>query len=171
MSSVIVSKPLTVADRGRLETLCRECTEFFELVEGQPGGSATAGEILGPLPANVTSGAKSIFGLERGNELIGVAELLAGFPLPNEWYVGLLLLRPDARCAGAGTMVWENLRERMRAEGAVAARLIVQKQNPRARRFWERQGFTVEKEIVVKVGKLESQAWRLRLPMEHHSAA
>ena len=166
MNSTIVSKPLTAADRGRLETLCRECTDFFELVEGQRGGSETAAEILGPLPSNVTSGAKWILGLERGDELIGVVELLAGFPLPNEWYVGLLLLRPDARCAGAGTIVWENLRKGMKTEGAVAARLLVQRQNPGARRFWERQGFAVEKEIVAKVGKLESQAWQLRLSFE-----
>ena len=166
MSSAIVSKPMTAADRGRIETLCRECTDFFELVEGQPGGSVTAAEILGPLPANVTSGAKSIFGLERDNELIGVIELLAGFPRPNEWYLGLLLLRPDARCAGTGTMAWGKIREKMHMEGAVAVRLIVQKQNPRARRFWERQGFAMEKEIVAKVGKLESEAWKLRLSLE-----
>jgi ribosomal protein S18 acetylase RimI-like enzyme len=166
MSSAIVSKPLTAADGGRIETLCRECTDFFELVEGQPGGSVTRAEILGPLPSHVTSGAKNIFGLERDNELIGVVELLVGFPKPNEWYVGLLLIRPDARCAGTGTIVWENLREKMHMEGAVAVRLIVQKQNPRARRFWERQGFAVEKEIVAKVGKLESEAWQLRLSLE-----
>jgi ribosomal protein S18 acetylase RimI-like enzyme len=166
MNSAIVSKPLTAADRGRLEILCRECTDFFELVEGQPGGSETAAEILGPLPSNVTFGAKSIFGLERGNELIGAVELLAGFPLPNEWYVGLLLLRPDARGAGVGTIVWEDLRKRMNMERAVGARLIVHKQNSGARRFWERQGFAVEKEIVAKVGKLQSQAWQLRLTFE-----
>lgn len=170
MNSAIVSKPLTAADRGRLEILCRECTDFFELVEGQPGGSGTAAEILGPLPSNVSCGAKSIFGVERGNELIGAVEMLAGFPSPNEWYVGLLFLRPDARGAGAGTIVWEDLRKRMKMEGAVAARLIVQKQNPGARRFWERQGFAVEKEIVAKVGKLESQAWQLRLSFDEAAA-
>jgi ribosomal protein S18 acetylase RimI-like enzyme len=166
MNSAIVSKPLTAADRGRLESLCRECNDFFELVEGQPGGSETAAKILGPLPSNVAFGAKSIFGLERGNELIGAVELLAGFPLPNEWYVGLFFLRPDARGVGAGTIVWKNIRKRMNMEGAVAARLIVQKQNPGARRFWERQAFVVEKEIVAKVGKLESQAWQLHLSFE-----
>jgi ribosomal protein S18 acetylase RimI-like enzyme len=171
MKSAIASKPLTAADLGRLEILCRECTEFFELVQGQPGGTDTAAEILGPLPSNVTSGAKRVFGLERGNELIGVVELLAGFPLPNEWYVGLLLLRPDARSAGAGTLVWEDLRKRITIEGATAVRLIVQKQNSGARRFWERQGFAVEKEMVAKVGKLESQAWLLRLSLVLTSAA
>ena len=166
MNSVIERKPLTAADRGRLEFLCRACTDFFQLVEGQPGGVETAAEILGPLPAKVTSGEKRIFGLERGGELIGVVELLAGFPAPDEWYVGLLLLRPDARALGAGTVIWDDLRNDMKTWKATAIRLIVQKQNPGARRFWERQGFAVEKEIVAKVGKLESPAWILHLSLE-----
>jgi ribosomal protein S18 acetylase RimI-like enzyme len=166
MKPAIVSSPLTAADRFRLERLCRECTDFFELVEGQPGGTETAAEILGPLPPNVTSGTKRVLGIERGGDLIGVAELLAGFPSPNEWYIGLLLLRPDARSAGAGTTIWEILRTGMKVEGATAVRLIVQTQNPRARRFWERLGFAVEKEVVAKVGKLESRAWKLRLSFE-----
>lgn len=159
-------KPLTAEDRSRLEILCQECTDFFELIEGRPGSRETAAELLGPLPSNITVGVKSIIGLEREGELIGVVELLAGFPLPNEWYVGLLLLRPDVRCTGTGTIVWEALLKRMKFEGAVVIRLIVQKQNPGARRFWERQGFTVEKEILARVGNLKSQAWQLQLYLE-----
>ncbi len=166
MKPAIVSRPLTAADRSRVEELCRECTDFFELVAGQPGGTETAAEILGPRPSNVRSGTKKVLGLQRGEDLVGVVELLAGFPSPNEWYIGLLLLRPDERSAGAGTIVWNDLRTKMKMDGATAVRLIVQKQNPGARRFWERQGFAVEKEVSAKVGKLESQAWQLRLAFE-----
>jgi ribosomal protein S18 acetylase RimI-like enzyme len=166
MNTVIERNPLTAADRGRLELLCKTCTDFFELVEGQPGGMETAAEILGPLPAKVTSGEKSIFGLEREGELIGVVELLAGFPSPNEWYVGLLVLRPDARALGAGAVIWKDLRNDMKTRNATTVRLIVQKQNPGARRFWERQGFTVEKDMVTKVGKRESPAWLMHLSLE-----
>ncbi|MCP9841326.1 GNAT family N-acetyltransferase [Synechococcus sp. J7-Johnson] len=66
------------------------------------------------------------------------------------------------RGAGAGTSIWENLRQQMTEEGATTVRLIVQKQNPRARRFWERQGFAVEREMVAKAGKLESPVWLLQ---------
>lgn len=161
MPSAVSFRPLTLADRQRLENLCIACTDFFQRIEGQPGGSETAAELLGPLPPNVSSGEKRIVGLEIGSDLIGVVELLAGFPRPKEWYVGLLLLHPDARGAGAGTWIWENLRQRMTQEGATTVRLIVQKQNPRARRFWERQGFVVEREMVAKAGKLESPVWLL----------
>ncbi len=166
MDSALSFRPLTPADRQRLEILCIECTDFFQLVEGQPGGSSTAAELLGPLAPNVSIGKKSIVGLEIGRDLIGVVELLAGFPRPNEWYVGLLLLHPDVRGAGAGTRIWEILRQWMTQEGAATVRLIVQKQNPRARRFWERQGFAVEREMVANAGKLESPVWLLRHCLE-----
>lgn len=58
----------------------------------------------------------------------------------------------------------------MTEEGATTVRLIVQKQNPRARRFWERQGFAVEREMVAKAGKLESPVWLLQRSLEAEAA-
>ena len=157
--------PLGERDQPRLAELCHRCTEVFELLEGQPGGPATAAEILGPLPEHVTSGTKQVFGIERRDDLIGFAEVLEGYPGPNDWYVGWLVLSPDVRGAGVGTNVWVGLRDWIREREAVVVRLVVQKQNPSARIFWERQGFTVEKEVVAKAGRLESPAWRMLLSL------
>jgi len=150
-------------DQSRLATFCRRCSDFFEMVGGQPGGPTTAAEILGPLPENVTSGTKRVFGIERSGELIGVAELLDGFPGPKDWYVGLLVLLPDVRKGGIGTDVWVGLREWIQEREAAVVRLVVQKQNAAARTFWERQGFTVEKEIVGQVARVGRPAWRMLL--------
>jgi ribosomal protein S18 acetylase RimI-like enzyme len=169
MPSALSFRPLTLADHQRLEHLCIACTDFFECIEGQPGGRETAAELLGPLAPDVSSGEKSLVGVEIGGELVGVVELLAGYPGPTEWYIGLLLLRPDRRGAGAGTAVWEHLRQRMTQGGATTVRLIVQQQNPRARRFWERQGFAVERELVAKAGKLESPVWLLHRSLQAHA--
>lgn len=170
MPAAFSLRPLTQADRQRLENLCLACSDFFQCIEGQPGGMETAAELLGPLAPNLSAGDKSILGLEIGRDLAGVVELLAGFPRSHEWYVGLLLLHPDVRGAGAGTSIWEILRQRMTQEGAVTVRLIVQKQNPRARRFWERQGFAVERELVAKAGKLESPVWLLHRSLQAEAA-
>lgn len=158
MGSACTCRPLTACDRDRLKHLCRDCKDFFECVEGQPGGREAADELLGPLPSTL-AGTKHVLGVERDGALIGVVELLAGYPTLNTWCVGLFLLRPDVRGAGAGTALWQELRPWMIQEGAMAARLIAQKQNPSARRFWERQGFRVEKELLATAGRLESQAW------------
>ncbi|MCP9848747.1 GNAT family N-acetyltransferase [Cyanobium sp. Morenito 9A2] len=138
---------------------------------GQPDGSETAAELLGLLAPEVSSGEKSLVVVEIGAELVGVVELVAGFPRPDQWYVGLLLLHPDQRGAGAGTAIWEHLRQRMIQEGASTVRLLVQKQNPRARRFWERQGFAVEKEMVARTGRQESPVWLLHRSLQAEQQA
>jgi ribosomal protein S18 acetylase RimI-like enzyme len=157
---------LRAADRPRLAELCRECTDFFELVEGQAGGTTTADEILGPLPAHVASGTKRVFGLERGQRLVGVVEILEGFPRPNEWQIGLLLISPHFRGAGLGTDTWLCIRSWVSRQGGQHVRLVVQKQNPAARRFWEKHGFTVEKETVLTVGRLSSSVWVMLLHLD-----
>ena len=154
---------LRASDHQRLENLCRQCTDFFELVEGQPGGAMTADEILGPLPEHVTSGRKRVFGIERGEDLVGVAEILEGFPGPSEWQIGLLMVLPHLRGTGLGTNLWLAIRDWICRQGGTLVRLIVQKQNPGARRFWEKNGFSVEKEAIVKVGKLSSTVWVMLL--------
>lgn len=154
---------LGAADQSRLSELCRLCSDFFELIEGQPGGPATAAEILGPLPEHVTSGTKRVFGIERGSELIAVVELLDGFPRRGEWYVGLLLVVPPLRREGLGTKIWVGLRDWIRSQGGAVVRLVVQKQNRRALTFWERQEFHVEQEVVMSIGMLSSPSWKMVL--------
>jgi GNAT superfamily N-acetyltransferase len=96
---------LGVADRARLSALCATCTDFFELVEGQSGGDATAAELLGPLEPPYADKARYVWGLERDEQLIGVVELLQGHPLPEDWYIGLLLIHPELRRCGLGAKV------------------------------------------------------------------
>jgi GNAT superfamily N-acetyltransferase len=143
-------------DLPRLARFCEQCTAFFELVEGRPGGEATAAEMLAPLEPPYAAGTQHLFGIERKGELIGVADLLQGFPAAGEWYIGLLLLHPDRRSEGLGARACAAALAWIRAEGGVAVRLIVQQQNPRARAFWERQGFAFEREAIVQAGQLSS---------------
>lgn len=154
---------LQAADCGRLEEFCGRCTDFFELVHGHSRGVVVAAAILGPLPKEVASGTKTVLGIEQNGELVGVAELLSGFPAPNEWYVGLLVLQPDSRGSGLGTAVWRGMRAWMEEQGARVVRLVVQQQNVSARMFWEKQGFVVEEQIVGTFGALVSPAWRFSI--------
>lgn len=155
------TRHLDFGDADELAVFCQRCTEYFQLVEGRPGGPATAAKILGPLPKQVTSGTKHVLGFSRQGELFGMAELLEGFPKPTDWYVGLLLFAPEARRNGTGTRIWSDLRQMMLSRGAQTVRLIVQQQNPLARRFWERQGFVVEGETTTQVGELTSAVWNM----------
>lgn len=148
-----------------LARLCAECTDFFELIHGRPGGPTTAAEILGPLPSHVARGEKHVFGVYVDSQIEGVAEVLEGYPSRTEWYVGLLMLRPQARAHGLGASVWHAIRAWIRSRNGVAVRVIVQTQNPRARHFWERHGFEFESEVPDRSAGAERSSWKLRLSM------
>jgi len=152
---------LGAASAGRLAAFCGRATDFFQLIGGVAGGAETAAEMLGPLPAHVTSGTTRLFGLERDADLVGVLELLEGFPTPETWYIGLLVLVPEQRRSGIGGRVWAAVRDWIRARGGTEVRLVVQQQNAGARAFWERQGFSVDREVVAKAYALESRCWRM----------
>jgi ribosomal protein S18 acetylase RimI-like enzyme len=58
-----------------------------------------------------------------------------------------------------GASIWLDVRRWISRQGGKLVRLVVQKQNAEARRFWEKQGFDLEKEAVVTIGRLSSPVW------------
>jgi ribosomal protein S18 acetylase RimI-like enzyme len=146
---------LTEVDLPRLKDLCLACTDFYELVEGQPPTEATAAEILGPLEPRYADGTKHVWGIEAHGTLIAVAELLEGHPSSLDWYIGLLLVTPERRREGLGARFCETLLTGMATHGATTVRLVVHQQNGGARRFWKRRGFSTERELVKRSGHLE----------------
>jgi ribosomal protein S18 acetylase RimI-like enzyme len=142
-----------------LKDLCLACTDFYELVEGTPATEVTAAEILGPLEPQYRHGTKHVWGVEAEGRLVAVVELLEGHPTTHDWYIGLLLVAPDQRRKGLGTRLCATALEWMTARSAATVRLVVHQQNLTARRFWERQGFAVEREVVKRSGRLEGPVW------------
>ena len=166
MTEIADAVRLTETDHQRVSDLCRGCSAFFELVEGQPATAATAAEILGPLESRYADGTKHVWGFEKEGRLTALAEILEGYPSMREWYIGLLLIAPEERGKGMGTQLCACILEWMRAEGATTVRLVVQRQNSAARTFWERQGFVVEREVVKRTGRLEGPVWILARTVE-----
>lgn len=148
-------------DQARLAAFCCTCSDFFELVEGRPGSEETADELLNVAPPNVASEKKFVFGFERVVSLVGVVDLIDGFPEPGCWYVGILLLAPGERSQGLGHALWVSLERWLLGRKADAVRLIVQEQNPGAMRFWRSLGFETEAKVQQLLPGRTNQAWRL----------
>ena len=76
-----------------LTEFCRRCQEFFTLVADPAEPAAWAKEIVTGRPREVESARKLVLSIERNHEVIGIVDLLEGFPEDTGWYVGLF-------CAG-----------------------------------------------------------------------
>lgn len=157
--------PITSSDLTALTSLCVRCTEFFQLVEGRDGSREVAEEILALLPPGGSARQKHLVGFLHHDELVALADLGEDYPGPHDWYVALFLVTPAGRNVGLGAQVWHAVEAWVRAQRGVALRLAVQQQNPRARHFWERLGFTVIGEITQRADGGGSRVWQMWKPL------
>ena len=148
---------LRSVDIPRLKDLCLACTAFYELVEGQAPTAETAADILGPLDPEYAHGIKHVWGVEMHGDLVAVAELLQGHPTTYEWYIGLLLVTPQRRREGLGAQFCRMILDWIALRGGATVRLVVHQQNVAAQRFWQKQGFSAERELKKKSGRLHGQ--------------
>lgn len=131
---------LTDADRPRLQQLLEACSDYHLLVNGQEATPDEAKNLLAELPPGRSRDDKRV--LDLGD---GVLDVVRGYREPGEWYLGLLLFMPGARGKGRGKQVLAELIAWLKAEGATRLRLAVAEQNEAALRFWQREGFMIEK--------------------------
>jgi ribosomal protein S18 acetylase RimI-like enzyme len=97
--------------------------------------------------------------------MVGVVELMAGFPGATDWYVGLLMLTPEARGAGLGSSVFREVVGRVAEAGGRTLHLIVREDNPRAVAFWERHGFTLVDHRVQDLGTKVNRVLKMVRPL------
>ncbi len=131
--------------RTELQAFYEHCADYFELITGQPPGPNEAEELLTSLPRGKTHEDKFVIGLfDAPGHIVGVLDVIRDYPKRKEWYLGLLMFAPEWRSRRLGDRVYHRLEDWVRELGGKAIHLIVQEQNPKAMRFWERMGFEVK---------------------------
>lgn len=132
---------LASEDAPLLQDLWVRCTEFHELQEGEPTRDNAGAEDLAALPPGKVADDKFAFGIAVHERLIGYADLVRDHPTRGEWSLGLLLLDPQERSRGLGSRIYAALARWAHEQGAESVLIGVLEHNPRAARFWMRQGF------------------------------
>ncbi|HEX3901569.1 MAG TPA: GNAT family N-acetyltransferase [Polyangia bacterium] len=144
-----------------LQALHVRCAQFVEETTGHSPRDDEAARLLAILPPGMNLGDKQVLGLHRDGEMVGVVDLLRGHPGPTDWYIGLLLISPEARGVGLGTAVVEEIVRRVVAEGGRALHLIVREDNPRALAFYLRHGFDVIDRRVQDLGSRKNLVFKM----------
>jgi GNAT superfamily N-acetyltransferase len=127
-------------DEAWLQALCEQCADYYELVYGHPAPAGEAATMLTELPPGRSADDKFVFELEGG-----VIDIVRGYRVAGEWYLGLMLFPPSARSAGRGKRALEALIEWLKTQRARRICLAVAEQNDRALQFWKRHGFKLDR--------------------------
>jgi RimJ/RimL family protein N-acetyltransferase len=149
-------RALEPEDGPAAQAMLERCADFFALVYGHPPEPAEAQSLFIGLPEGRTYDDKVVAGIYLGDELTGVVDAIRNHPEPGMWALGLLLFVPEHRGAGLGGEVYEAFERWAAGEGARVIRLVVQDQNTKARAFWERLGFSLERSEMRRQGVLDS---------------
>ena len=134
-----------LADRAAVAALFARATDYVTLERGPTPPADSARDLFeGEVPAGVDRSRTLRLGLMGVAGLDGVAEVVLGHPRPDDAYLGLLLLAPEARGRGAGRAMLARVEAEARDRGAQRLLVAVLDANPRGRAFWDREGFAVE---------------------------
>ncbi len=144
---------------AELRELLERCADFEVMVTGSPPDAHAAADLLVEVPPDHALRDKLVIGVWTDQGLTAAIDLLRDFPDPHAWYLGILLVAPEARGRGLGAAIVAALRPWVVAQGGWTIRLIVQEQNPAALRFWSRQGFV---EVGAAVQELEDRTNQVR---------
>lgn len=142
---------LTPFSLTRIVAFYERVEEYLALEEQPPTPMEAAVDLLDGVPPGVSHECKFVLGLLSGGELVGLLDVVQGYPTLETYFVGLMVLRPDQRGHGLGELVLEALERWVRSRGGEALRLAVLMNNPRGQAFWRRCGFVGEAEPVQRV--------------------
>ncbi len=135
-------KALLEEDSEALQGLYDKCHDFNLLVEGIPFGEDTAQMTFQDLPPGKSLEDKFLWGIfNRAQELVGLLDVVRGYPDAATWWIGLLLLAPEVRTRHIGGKVVRGFVDFVKKNGGCAVMLGVVEENKNAYCFWESMGF------------------------------
>jgi len=142
---------LLTAERADLDALQRvfeAAPGYFEAVTGGPVGKAEAQSELTSLPPGRSHDDKFVWGLYRGDEMIGCADVLRGYPDRPRAVIGLLLLTEHWQRQGLGRAFARLVEQTIGGWPEIERfRIGVISTNPGALAFWRKLGYVETGEV------------------------
>lgn len=81
------------------------------------------------------------YGVMQGTAMTGMLAIARGYEYPDDWWIGLMLMDPAFRGQGIGHTIVSDIKARASDANAATIKLAVLTANPRAVKFWKREGF------------------------------
>lgn len=141
MSDLTIRPLDPLADLPLVLAFNEQAGDYWLLADRVAPGPQKAAEFFTDGPPGCDAARSHRLGLFQGGQLVGLAELSFGFPLPEDGYLGLMILHPKVRGRGFGRVFLTHVETLARAADCPRLYLAVLEENPRGMAFWEREGF------------------------------
>ena len=129
------------ADREVLQRVFESAPGYAMKVTGAPPAPGAAESLLASLPEGMTYQDKFVFSLHAGDQVVGCADVLRGYPAPEKAFIGLLVIAESYQERGLGAAAYAELESQIRDWDCQTIRLAVVGTNDQVLGFWEKVGF------------------------------
>lgn len=146
LSSLYELRRLDASDMDSILGLCLKNPQFYAYCEAEP----TREQVLSDLcatPPGIALSDKYFFGFYQKETLMAVMDLIDGYPEPEVAFIGFFMMNKDFQGQGIGTAIVQEAASYLKTTGKTTIRLAIDKGNPQSTHFWEKNGFTVIKEV------------------------
>lgn len=127
---------------GYLQDLFEKCSDYVFLVDGHKVLPDAAENTFQETPPGYSTENKFVYGIFNQNKaLVGLLEGMRHYPEQGTWWIGLLLIIPEARGEGLGRRVVNSFAEFVRNQRGEILMLGVVEDNLTAFQFWQEVGF------------------------------
>ncbi|MFK7878455.1 GNAT family N-acetyltransferase [Roseobacter sp.] len=121
--------------------LAERAADYVTLEIGRAPDMDFVVDFFEAVPPGLTTKNLLTFSVMQERAMLGMLCIAEGYELPDDWWIGLVLLDPAFRGRGIGHSVLELVKKKARSAKMTMLKLAVLEANPRALHFWTQEGF------------------------------
>ena len=151
LSNIYAVRRLDAADVDMILSFCRENTQYYEYC----GRETDAGQIQSDMkiaPPGIPPEQKYYIGFFDGDKMTAVMDLIDGYPDPETAFIGFFMMNKALQGRGIGSGIVSGVFAHLKTLGFERLRLGIDQDNPQSRRFWQKNGFEVIREVETENG-------------------
>jgi len=117
--------------------------DFFMLVKGEKATIESSISDISALPPNCTIEQKIYISIWKNGKVVGILDLIEGYPDKTSIWIGLLLVHGNIHGRGIGSKIVCAVLNSAKMSGYKSAQLGVIENNAKGIDFWQKHGFSI----------------------------